>query len=126
LAAAGGCGKRSAPPSAPAQTPPPSQTAPSHASSRPAPGVFEIVTDQTGLHFRHQLADGKLSNIMESDGAGGAILDYNGDGFMDVYLVNSGPDPLISDAPAGTPRKPNALFRNAPRTMTTTGMPTFT
>jgi hypothetical protein len=31
---------------------------------------------------------------------------------MDVYLVNSGPDKVISDAPPGTPRQPNRLFRN--------------
>lgn len=49
---------------------------------------------------------------MESDGAGGAILDYDGDGWMDVYLVNSGPAPVLSDAPPDTPRLPNRLFRN--------------
>jgi hypothetical protein len=64
------------------------------------------------LDFVHQLADGKLSNIVESDGAGGALLDYNGDGFLDVYLVNSGPAPVLSDAPPDTPRQPNRLFRN--------------
>ena len=64
------------------------------------------------MDFVHQLADGKLDNIMESDGAGGAFLDYDGDGFVDVYLVNSGPGPVISDAPPGTARQPNRLFRN--------------
>lgn len=74
--------------------------------------VFRDVTREARLAFTHQLADGNLSNIMESDGAGGTILDYDGDGWMDVYLVNSGPDPVMSDAPAGTPRHPNRLFRN--------------
>jgi hypothetical protein len=64
------------------------------------------------LDFVHQLADGKLDNIMESDGAGGAFLDVDNDGFMDVYLVNSGPAPVLSDAPPGTPRWPNRLYRN--------------
>lgn len=49
---------------------------------------------------------------MKSDGAGGAVLDFDNDGFMDVYLVNSGPVPVLSEAPAGTPRWPNKLFRN--------------
>jgi len=70
------------------------------------------VTRRAGLEFVHQLADGKLSNIVESDGAGGAVLDFDGDGWMDIYLVNSGPAPGLSDAPPGTPRWPNRLFRN--------------
>ena len=49
---------------------------------------------------------------MESDGAGGCVLDFDGDGWMDIYLVNSGPAPVLSDAPPGTPRTPNRLFRN--------------
>ena len=53
-----------------------------------------------------------MDNIMESDGAGGTFLDYDGDGFMDIYLVNSGPAPVLSDAPPGTPRWPNRLYRN--------------
>lgn len=74
--------------------------------------MFADVTDQAGLDFTHQLANGKLDNIMKSDGAGGTILDFDGDGFMDIYLVNSGPVPVLSEAPAGTERLPNALFRN--------------
>ena len=77
-----------------------------------APPVFADVTREAGLDFVHQLANGSLDNIMKSDGSGGAILDYDNDGFMDVYLVNAGPVPGLSDAPAGTPRRSNALFRN--------------
>lgn len=60
----------------------------------------------------HQLANGKLDNIMKSDGAGGALLDYDKDGWVDIYLVNSGPVPGLSEAPPGTPRRPNRLYRN--------------
>jgi hypothetical protein len=91
----------------------PSPAQRSQASQANTPGAFfQEATDSARLHFVHQLADGKLSNIVESDGAGGVILDFDGDGFYDVYLVNSGPDPLISEAPAGTPREPNRLYRN--------------
>ena len=95
-----GCGK-SAPGGAAAPPPP-----------APSAGIFEDVTTRARLDFKHQLADGKLSNIMESDGAGGVVFDYDGDGFMDIYLVNSGPAPVLSDAPPGTPRWPNRLFHN--------------
>lgn len=80
--------------------------------AEPDAAIFEDVTQQAGVEFVHQLANGQLDNIMKSDGAGGAILDYDGDGFMDIYLVNSGPVPGLSDAPAGTPRWPNRLYRN--------------
>jgi hypothetical protein len=74
--------------------------------------VFADVTTASGVAFTHQLANGKLDNIMKSDGAGGVVLDYDGDGLMDIYLVNSGPTPVLSEAPAGTARLPNALYRN--------------
>lgn len=87
------------------------QAADSPAASPAAP-VFAEVTERAGLDFTHQLANGKLDNIMKSDGAGGTVLDFDGDGFMDIYLVNSGPVPGLSDAPPGTPRMPNRLYRN--------------
>lgn len=77
-----------------------------------ATGIFEDVTERAGIDFVHQLAGGKLDNIMKSDGAGGAFLDFDLDGFLDVYLVNSGPDAVLAKAPSGTPRWPNRLFRN--------------
>jgi hypothetical protein len=107
-----GCGKpasrEAAPPSGPAGSPPAGQRA---ATGGQGPR-FEEVEDQAGVKFTHQLADGHLSNIVESDGAGGVVLDFDGDGWMDLYLVNSGPAPRISDAPPGTARQPNRLLRN--------------
>ncbi len=104
-----GCGKPASGPAGPS-----SGAGPESVSSRPGAGVawFEDVTQAAGLTFVHQLADGRLDNIMESDGAGGTFLDYDGDGWVDVYLVNSGPAPVFSDAPAGTARWPNRLYRN--------------
>ena len=102
LLLASGCGKPSLPGDSSARP----------ASLQPASLRFDEITERAGLRFTHQLADGRLSNIMESDGAGGCVLDFDGDGWMDIYLVNSGPAPVLSDAPAGTKRTPNRLFHN--------------
>ncbi len=74
--------------------------------------LFEDVTAKAGIGFVHQLASGKLTNIVESVGAGGVVFDFDGDGLPDLYLVNSGPHPVISPGPAGTRRLPNRLYRN--------------
>lgn len=42
--------------------------------------------------------------LIETMGGGGAFLDYDQDGFLDIYLVNSGPTPF---------HKPSAPIRNA-------------
>src|SRR5262245_48956691 len=42
--------------------------------------VFEDVTAKAGIRFVHQFCDQKIANIIESNGAGAAWLDYNGDG----------------------------------------------
>ncbi|WP_245946652.1 CRTAC1 family protein [Paenibacillus cellulosilyticus] len=55
---------------------------------------FEDVTQAAGVTFEHEkdTFDPKVSNIypwLGSTGAGVAIADYNGDGWMDVYFINS-------------------------------------
>src|SRR5215510_8944809 len=71
--------------------------------------VFEEVSPQTSkitwVHNNAQSADRQLP---ETVGAGCAFLDYDNDGWMDVYFVNSGPSDFF------TPSKPlkNALYHN--------------
>lgn len=55
---------------------------------------FEEVTDQAGLSFVHEkdTFDPQVSNIfpwLASTGAGVVTADYDGDGWMDLYFVNS-------------------------------------
>jgi hypothetical protein len=77
-----------------------------------AQDLFEDVTAQAGITFVHQFCDSRIANIIESNGAGGAWLDYDNDGLMDLYLVNSGPLQGVTHQPAGTVRQPNRLYRN--------------
>ncbi len=73
---------------------------------------FADVTQQAGLRFVHQLCDERIVNIIESNGAGGVVLDVDQDGWMDLFLVNSGPLDGVTHAAPGTVRQPNRLFRN--------------
>lgn len=50
--------------------------------------IFTDVTAESGLHFRHRFGDDKLSNIVEGTGGGSAMFDYDGDGWLDIYLVS--------------------------------------
>jgi hypothetical protein len=50
--------------------------------------IFADVTEAAGLAFKHSYGDDNLSNIVEGTGPGCAFFDYDGDGFLDVYLLN--------------------------------------
>jgi hypothetical protein len=62
----------------------------------------------SGVHFVHASGKSLQKYLPESTGAGCAFFDYDNDGWMDIYLVNSGPCDFW------TPAKPlrNALYRN--------------
>src|SRR5436190_4717412 len=68
--------------------------------------LFEDVTSKAGIGFVHQYCDTKIANILESNGAGGTWFDYDGDGLMDLYLVNSGPLSGVTHHAPGTIREP--------------------
>jgi hypothetical protein len=72
-------------------------------------GLFrEVPPEESGITWVHDNALSPDRFLPETTGAGAAFLDYDGDGWMDVYLVNSGPCDFFR------PRVPlaNALYRN--------------
>jgi hypothetical protein len=74
--------------------------------------LFEDVTQRAGIDFVHHFNHRRIANILLSNGAGGAVFDYDGDGLMDIYLVNWGALDGVTAIPANTPRQPNRLYRN--------------
>src|SRR5205085_1992659 len=64
---------------------------------------FQDVTDEVGLRFQHAVPEGdhRMPLIM---GSGGAFLDVDNDGLLDIYLLHNG-------GPAG---KKNQLFKQMP------------
>src|SRR6266542_2039196 len=87
-----------------------------YALSRRAPGqvshrlpVFEeIPASVSGISWTHNAARSPQKYLPESTGPGCAFLDYDNDGWMDIYLVNSGK----SDFYTPTKSLSNALYRN--------------
>ncbi len=74
--------------------------------------LFEDMTHRAGITFRHQFCDQRIANIIESNGSGVAVLDFDRDGFMDLYFANAGPLERVTRQASGTVREPNRLYRN--------------
>ena len=82
--------------------------APPSAQANPFHVQFTDVTAASGIHFHHERAQSPKRMYPETMGAGAAWLDYNQDGYLDAFFVNSGFTPLFHPAQAPQP----ALYRN--------------
>jgi hypothetical protein len=74
-----------------------------------SPYPFELVpAEQSGITWVHTAGKSAEKYLPETTGAGCAFLDYDNDGWMDIYLVNSG----TCDFYHPNPPLRNALYRN--------------
>jgi enediyne biosynthesis protein E4 len=82
--------------------------APTTSITAPAPFFEEIPPQKSGIRWQHDNAFSPERYLPETMGPGVAFFDYDNDGWMDVFLVNSG----LSDfyRPSAKPR--NGLYRN--------------
>jgi hypothetical protein len=68
----------------------------------------EVPALSSGITWKHVAGYSKEKYLPETTGAGCAFLDYDNDGWMDIYLVNSGRCDFFDPKP---PLR-NALYRN--------------
>jgi len=74
------------------------------------PVIFKDIEDAAGLTtWTHRMGTPQKSYILETVGSGVALLDYDNDGWLDIYLVNGS----TVDALSGKTSSPHAaLFHN--------------
>src|SRR5437762_10740090 len=79
------------------------------AQASPAASMFERMSPAaTGITWRHVNGRSSQYYLPETTGAGCGFIDYDNDGWMDIYLVNSGKCDFYDPQP---PLR-NALYRN--------------
>ena len=69
---------------------------------------FVDVAEASGITFKHVNGESGRLYYLETMGSGAAFLDYDNDGDLDLYIVNSASLPgFVTDAPPT-----NVLYRN--------------
>ena len=72
---------------------------------------FVDVTQRFGINFQYQSSHTTKKYLLETMGAGVALLDYDNDGRLDIFLVNGAP--LADPTPKGTiPQKTDSRYWN--------------
>jgi enediyne biosynthesis protein E4 len=80
----------------------------SAAAAVPSLPQYVDVTVAAGIDFTYTNGATGHKHMPECMGSGAALFDYDGDGFLDLYILNGA---YLSDAPAGPPPR-NAMYRN--------------
>lgn len=86
--------------------PPPATAKATKCKGRPIPQL-EDITDQAGIRFQHDFSK-EAHSILESMAGGVLLLDYDRDGWLDIYFTNA---PTVDEALQGKKAR-GALYHN--------------
>jgi enediyne biosynthesis protein E4 len=87
---------------------PPTRSVPAAPPGAPSNVRFTDITRESGVGVFQHVSGGAAKNfIIETTGSGVGLLDFDRDGWLDIYLVNGG---TLEPRPGGVPAA--ALFRN--------------
>src|SRR5262249_1035825 len=81
-------------------------SAPGHGPIHNQPVSFADITQSAKITFKHENGASAEKLMVETFGSGVAWLDYDNDGFLDLFFANG------ANLNAGKPSPGNALFRN--------------
>jgi hypothetical protein len=74
------------------------------------PVIFQDVSEKAGItHWTHRMGGADKQFILETDGSGVGLIDYDNDGWLDIYFVNGSTFKAL-DGKEAAPRA--ALFHN--------------
>ena len=79
-----------------------------HSQKSHAAIQFVDITTEAGIKWNLKALASGPKYLIETMGGGGGFVDYNGDGFMDIYLVSYSQTPQ----PAGASKLADVLYRN--------------
>jgi len=80
----------------------------------PEEGIYNFVdiTKAAGIDFVHTMGDDHLSNVIESVGSGCAFLDFNQNGYLDLYVGNGSFHEAVSSGEPPAVKNGNVLYEN--------------
>lgn len=73
---------------------------------------YQEITRYSGIDFVHSIGDDHLSNIVESNAGGASFLDYDQDGYIDLYICSGTWLDSLSDGEKPDKMPENHLYRN--------------